>query len=241
MSEDNARNWITRLLTLGVRPNQISSTYNQKGTFQQEAYIRQLLKDTHQKRQDLGTSLKEINFIILDTETTGFEVEKDAIFSLSATKTKAGKPTASYSTLIHPNRSIPEPISKLTGISPEDVEHAPHLSDVIQTILNFLADGVLLGYHITHDLSFLNYYLLNNNYRKLPHQSFELRQLMEQVYHKHFPTLDVAMTFLNIPCNNRHSAEGDVRAMSHLWTCLLKEFEELKITTLYDLFSFISL
>jgi DNA polymerase III subunit epsilon len=240
MSEVNNRNWITRLLNLGLRPNQISSAYGQTGTFQQEAYIRQLLKDTHQRRLDLGTPIKDITFIILDTETTGFEVEKDAIFSLSATKTKAGKPTASYSTLIHPDCLIPEPISRLTGISSEDVEHAPYLSEVIQTILNFLADGVLLGYHITHDLSFLNHYLLNQNYRKLPHQSFELRQLMERVYDQHFLTLDDALNFLTIPCNNRHTADGDVQAMVHLWACLLEKLEDLKLTTLYDLYAFLA-
>ena len=81
MSEGNERHWISRLLALGLRPSQVSTNFNQAGTFQQEAYIRQLLKDSHQKRLDLGTPLKEITFIILDTETTGFDVENDAIFS----------------------------------------------------------------------------------------------------------------------------------------------------------------
>ena len=240
MSEGNERHWISRLLALGLRPSQVSTNFNQAGTFQQEAYIRQLLKDSHQKRLDLGTPLKEITFIILDTETTGFDVENDAIFSFSATKIKEEQPADSFSTLIHPARSIPEPISMLTRIFSEDVETAPLLGDVIQPILNFLQGGVLLGYHIAHDLRFINHYLLNHNYHKLPHPSFELRQLMERVFRRSFLTLDEALSFLGIFCDNRHTAEGDVQAMVQLWTYLYNKLKDLKLTTLYDIYALLA-
>ncbi|WEG11796.1 exonuclease domain-containing protein [Pullulanibacillus sp. KACC 23026] len=238
MSDAQDRSWITRFLSIGLRPDQLFGTVR-SGSLQQEAYVRQLLKETHQKRLALETPLQNVTFILLDTETTGFNADSDDIFAFSATKTKMGKPYESYSTLIKPSQPIPDAIQALTGINQEDVRFAPSMEDILPKLLQFLTDGIILGYHIAFDLTFLNAYLKANNQRRLPHQSFELRQLIEKLYQQSFPTLDDALAFFNIPCEKRHTAEGDVKAMADLWSKLYDRFQELHLATLYDLYALV--
>lgn len=239
MSNPSDQSWMARLLSMGLRSDQMSSALNQPGSMQQEAYVRHLLKETRQKRVDLETPLSEITFIVLDTETTGFQVNEDEIFAFSAAKIKSGKLMATYSTLLQPNQKLPPLISDLTGIRQEDVDHAPYMADVIHTMLDFLTSGVIVGYHITHDLTFLNTYLKQTNQKKLPHQSFELRQIMEHTYQSPFPMLDDALLFLDIQCTERHSADGDVKAMTQVWEKLYQRFHALHVSTLYDLYALV--
>ncbi len=239
MSPNNERSWINRLLSMGIRHDQMSSVLGQSGSLQQEAYVRQILKETKQKRLDFQTPLDAITFIILDTETTGFNAEEDAIFSFSATQVKAGAELSTLSTLINPERSIPKVVVELTQVDEVAVNQAPVMDDMIHRVLDFLANGILVGYHITHDLNFLNAYLRKSNLKKLPHQSFELRQLMERLYHKPFPTLDDALNFLDIPSIERHSADGDVRVMCMIWDILYDKFKAQNLVTLYDLYNLV--
>lgn len=235
MTPSPDRSWMSRFLSMGLRPDQMHGA-NRSGSLQQEAFVRQLLKDSKNKRHQLETPLDTITFIILDTETTGFSQHDDEIFAISATKMKAGNRIDSFSTLINPQKKVPQTIQELTGIKQSDVEDAPLLNEVMSTLLHFLTNGVLVGYHITHDLTFLNAFLKRTNQPKLPHQSFELRQIMEKTYRRSFPTLDDALAFHTIPCLHRHTADGDVKAMALLWETLFYEFKKDQLVTLYDLY-----
>ncbi|GGE44816.1 hypothetical protein GCM10011391_24550 [Pullulanibacillus camelliae] len=230
MNENPFRTWIGRLLTSGVPTNQT-------GSFQNEAFVRSILKEAKQKRYTLESEIKQIPITILDTETTGFHPEAgDQIISIAIAKTINGKVVDDYYTYVNPQRAIPYHISELTQIKEEHVQHAPALSEIMDQTLSLLSGSIITGYHIQHDLSFLNHYLWGHGRLKLTQQSLELRQIMESLNKQTFKTLDDALQFYNISCQERHTAKGDVNAMVHLWKGLLETLAAKHIHTLSDLY-----
>ncbi|MCZ0755018.1 exonuclease domain-containing protein [Anoxybacillus sp. J5B_2022] len=232
-----------RMLSLGVPSEKVSSvSENERHTFQQEVWVRTLLKEQQKKHIDMNTHLEHIPFIIIDTETTGFSPQHgDEIFSIAAAKTRNGQLNDFYFRLIRPEKEIPEHISQLTGIRMEDVQSAPRLKEEMKHFLSFISDGLIIGYHIGHDLSFMNHFLWTNYRTKWTGRFLEMQQVMEMIHRPVlFPTLDEALHHYDIPCEKRHTADGDVRAMVELWKRMLEDLKQKQIETLYDLYTALS-
>jgi DNA polymerase-3 subunit epsilon len=230
--------WFSRLLSLGIRHEQVSSIGE---TFQQAAWVRKLLKETKKRSYHLHTPLHEILFILLDTETTGFSPQRgDEIFSIAATKTKNGERLDHYGSHIRPKRPIPTHVVALTGITNEQVANAPSLEEEIQTILSFFEHGILLGYHIQHDIAFLNEFLSRNYRTVLAQRSLEMRRIIEALHRRSFPTFDEALSFYGIHPFARHTADGDVRSLFELWQIVFEELKQRNMETLHDLYALLS-
>ncbi|MGG1574066.1 exonuclease domain-containing protein [Fictibacillus sp. NRS-1165] len=235
-SERNLKYIMNRLFSLGLKREEVPA--GSPGSFQHEAWIRKILKEKATKRADLKTRLEDILFIILDTETTGFRPEHgDQIFSIAAAKIKNFKVVDQFSQLINPCVKIPEEISILTGIFEEDVKNAPTLDEKSEAFLRFLSGGMIIGYHISHDLAFINHFLWKRYRSSLKQPALELALITERlVGSETFETLDSAASYFNIECRNRHNAEGDVLIMAELWRSLLRLCNEKGIETLEDLY-----
>jgi DNA polymerase III subunit epsilon len=238
------RQWVSRMLSLGLPKEQLSVlSENKSRAFNQEAWIRSMLKETQRKRVNLDIPLEDVHFFVIDTETTGFYPQLgDEIIAMAAAKTINGTIQDFYFSLIKPNGGIPNQITKLTGITNKDVESAPSLASEITKLLAFLGNGVIIGYHISHDMIFINHFLWTQYRTKLTHRYLEMRAIVELLHGKGtFPTLDEALVYYSIQCEKRHTADGDVRAMTELWGYLLKELKNNSIETLYDLYNALSL
>jgi DNA polymerase III subunit epsilon len=228
-----------RMLSLGLPREHLSSIVeDEQHFFQQEVWIRSLLKDIQKKQIDINTRLENVIFIVVDTETTGFSPQHgDEIFAIAAAKTRNGRLKDSYFSLIRPDKEIPEHVSELTGIKTEDVQSAPRLKEEMNNFLTFIKDGIVIGYHIRHDLSFINHFLWTHYRRKWTARFLELQQILEMIHRNSmFPTLDEALNYYHIPCEKRHTADGDVQAMVQLWKMMLEELKNRGIETLFDLY-----
>ncbi len=94
-------------------------------------------------------------FVSIDVETTGLNPELSEIIEIGAVKVEHGKITAEYSQLVKPQRSIPEHITHLTGISDNDVTNEPPIKEIIPDFLDFINGFKLLGQNVGFDVSFL--------------------------------------------------------------------------------------
>ncbi|WP_051291224.1 exonuclease domain-containing protein [Fictibacillus gelatini] len=239
--DGNFKHMINRLLSLGLKREQLIGGHVSQGDFQHEAWIRKQLKAMSRKKMGLNTPIEEVTFIILDTETTGFRPDLgDEIFSIAAARIKNGEITNRYSTFINPGKTIPESVQQLTGIQDGDVSHAPFLKDEIQSLLDFIHHHIIVGYHIGHDLAFLNHFLWKTYKTKLPQSSLEMRKVLESFLPgMSFPLLDDALRYFSIECTNRHQAESDVFAMCELWQKIFAIIRKKNIQTLYDFYGYI--
>ncbi|HLO30811.1 MAG TPA: helicase C-terminal domain-containing protein [Anaerolineales bacterium] len=95
------------------------------------------------------------SIVAIDIETTGLSEERDAIIEIGAVKFKGHRVEDEWSSLINPNRHIPEFISGLTGISDVEVRNAPRFREVAGELEAFVGDAPIIGHNIRFDLSFL--------------------------------------------------------------------------------------
>ncbi len=69
------------------------------------------------------------SIVAIDIETTGLSEERDAIIEIGAVKFKGHRVEDEWSTLLNPDRHIPEFVSGLTGISDAEVRNAPRFHE----------------------------------------------------------------------------------------------------------------
>jgi ATP-dependent DNA helicase DinG len=95
------------------------------------------------------------SIVSIDIETTGLNVDRDAIIEIGAVKFKGHRVEDEWSTLINPGRHIPEFITGLTGISDVEVRGAPRLQDVAADLDTFVGDVPIVGHNVRFDVGFL--------------------------------------------------------------------------------------
>ncbi|HEY9153095.1 MAG TPA: exonuclease domain-containing protein, partial [Anaerolineales bacterium] len=95
------------------------------------------------------------SIVAIDIETTGLDNEREAITEIGAVKFKGNRVEDEWSSLINPNRHIPEFITGLTGIDDAMVRQAPRLRDVAHELEAFVGDVPIVGHNIRFDLGFL--------------------------------------------------------------------------------------
>jgi ATP-dependent DNA helicase DinG len=95
------------------------------------------------------------SFVAIDIETTGLDNHREAITEIGAVKFKGNRVEDEWSSLINPNRHIPEFITGLTGIDDAMVREAPRIRDVAHELEAFVGDLPIVGHNIRFDLGFL--------------------------------------------------------------------------------------
>jgi ATP-dependent DNA helicase DinG len=95
------------------------------------------------------------SIVAIDIETTGLDENREAILEIGAVKFKGHRIEDEFTTLLNPNRHIPEFITGLTGIDDAMVRQAPRLRDISQELETFVGDSTLLGHNVKFDIGFL--------------------------------------------------------------------------------------
>ena len=85
------------------------------------------------------------SIVALDIETTGLDLQKDAITEIGAVRFNGNRVEDEWTTLVNPNRPIPTMITNLTGISNEMVRNAPPLNSIIRELADFVGNAPVLG------------------------------------------------------------------------------------------------
>jgi DNA polymerase III epsilon subunit family exonuclease len=177
------------------------------------------------------SALKEIEWVVVDLETTGGKAHKNSIIEVGAVKIKHGKIVDTFQSFVRPLDKIPKFVQGLTGITPDLVAEAPHISRVLEDFLLFFDDAVLVAHNAKFDSHFLQV-----SYRKWFESSFkppfictvDLSQKVFPELKRH--SLDVLTENFNIVVENRHRALGDAEATAKLFLLLLDTLEEKGVT-----------
>ncbi len=105
----------------------------------------------------MAQSLKDIDFVIFDVETTGLSAAYgDRIIEVAVVKVRDGKIVDRFESLINPQRDIPYVATMVHGITDHQVANAPYANEVIPKLCNFIGDACLIGHNLRFDLNFLN-------------------------------------------------------------------------------------
>jgi len=97
-------------------------------------------------------------YIILDTETTGLEVQQGhRIIEIGAVLLNDRKKSEEhFHTYLNPSRLIDEEASKVHGIMNEDLIDKPYFEDIAEEFLEFIDGSTLVIHNAAFDVGFLN-------------------------------------------------------------------------------------
>lgn len=156
------------------------------------------------------------SYVSIDIETTGLNPKSDRIIEIGAQKVVEGKPCETFLTFVNPYRTLNKKTIELTGITDQQLVTAPIISDVIESLLDFLGDFPLVGHRILFDYSFLKKAAVNSklSFEKEAIDTLKIaRKYLEGLEHKNLTYL---CEYYNIP-HKPHRALEDAIATSQLY------------------------
>ena len=161
--------------------------------------------------------LKGLSFCVIDLETTGGNHENDQIIEIGMVRVSGLEVCDEKNFLIDPEMRIPDFIQKLTSIRQKDVEGCPKIEEVIEEIIDFIGDDIIVAHNISFDLPFLNSVL-----KRLGRPELENRNLCTNVMTKHMipeimsSNLNYMSQLFEIDHSKAHRAYDDARATAKL-------------------------
>ncbi|MFA5840035.1 MAG: 3'-5' exonuclease [Candidatus Margulisiibacteriota bacterium] len=188
-----------------------------------------------------GATLDDIEFVIVDIETTGLEPSLCEITEIGAMKVMGKEFKDVYSSLIKTKYPIPAEITRLTGIDDEMVKDSPDANSVLKKFVAFLGDAVLIAHNVDFDIPFIKHHLKKNLSLEINNPALCTvklsRKLLPQLpNHK----LHTVAAHYGINVQNRHRAMGDVELTFQVWEHFIQRLKEQGISNKAQLDAFIA-
>jgi len=181
-----------------------------------------------------------LNFVAIDTETTGLNSEKDEIIELAAIRYRNGVVCDRFNTFVKPVKAPPNFIKHLTHIEPESLNRAPSISKVIKDFQTFIGEDIIVGQNTPFDLGFVNSALIRNGHLPLTNKYWDTAEI-SRIY---FPfvgdhKLNTMTDFMGVKLENAHRAIDDAEATGNLMIAMsqyiLKHFSLILNARILDL------
>lgn len=186
----------------------------------------------------LARPLRQLAYVVLDTETTGLDPDgDDEIVQLAAVRIVNGRVLNGelFDTLVDPGRPIPPASTRFHGITDAMVRAAPSIDVVLPRFARFAADAVLVAHNAPFDLAFLARHAARTGVRlSAPAVDTLLLSVLlhgDQASHD----LDSVLGRYGLVASDRHTAGGDSLATARLFVHMLGVLELRGITTLDEL------
>ncbi len=192
------------------------------------------LKENHSESYNL---VKSLSFCVFDLETTGGNHKNDKIIEVGLVKINNFEIIEEKSYLIKPEVKIPEFIQRLTSISEDDVRDSPIIEDVIDDILEFMGDSILVAHNTSFDIPFFNSVL-----RRCSRPELKNRSICTNLMTKYLipnllnSNLNYMSKIFGISHKKAHRALDDARATAYLLMNYLSIFIKKNITKINHLY-----
>jgi len=186
-------------------------------------------------------SLTDLEFAVVDVETTGLAPGRHRITEVAAVIVAGGlvndDPKAIFRSLVNPQRRIPQFITKFTGISERMVARAPAATIVLPKLHAFIGGRPIVGHNVGFDLGFLAYEAEQAGLSALfPLDGVDTIALARRfVPGLRRASLDRVATALHIPIHTRHRALADAQLTASVFALLLAMARAAGCETLDDL------
>ena len=196
-----------------------------------------MLADALQTTFEDAVPLPEVEFVVVDLETTGGSPADSRITEIGAVKIRGGERTGVFETLVNPGVPIPRQISHLTGIDDLVVAGAPPIEWVLPSFAEFAHGCVFVAHNARFDFTFLNVAFERLDYDPLPPPPVCTARLARRVVWPDVPNvrLQTLAQYFRTAVRPSHRALPDAEACSEVLHGLLELSGRLGIVTLGDL------
>ena len=181
--------------------------------------------------------LSEVEFVVVDLETTGGSPTDSRITEVGAVKLRGGERTGVFETLVNPGVPIPRTITHLTGIDDIAVAGAPPIEWVLPSFVEFARGCVFVAHNARFDFTFLNVALERLDYDPLPPPPVCTARLARRVVWPDVPNvrLHTLAQYFRTAVRPSHRALPDAEACAEVLHGLLDLAGRLGIVTLGEL------
>jgi DNA polymerase-3 subunit epsilon len=184
-----------------------------------------------------GVPLREVEFVVVDLETTGGSPRESQITEIGAVRVRGGERLGTFQALVDPGSSIPPFITHLTGIDDFLVRGEPPIEAILPAFLEFARGAVFVAHNARFDFSFLNVNLERLDYPLLDGPPVCTAKLARRVVWPDVPNvrLQTLASYFRTRVKPIHRALDDAMACAEVLDGLLDLGARLGILTLGDL------
>ncbi|SDB32117.1 DNA polymerase-3 subunit epsilon [Flavobacteriaceae bacterium MAR_2010_188] len=193
---------------------------------------------------DNPKTYQEAVFIILDTETTGFDYKKDRILSIGAVVLENMQIVISKSLEVYvtQNRFNPDTVEIHGLLRNEKLNRLSEL-EAIKIFLEYIGNSIIVAHHAKFDITMINNALKRQGLPKLKNRILDTVDLHRRTLiksnlidtQKNF-TLDELAYFYDIDLSDRHTAAGDAYITALIFLRTISKLKSGKNLQLDNLF-----
>jgi DNA polymerase-3 subunit epsilon len=193
---------------------------------------------------ELSNDIDATRFVVLDTETTGFDYINDRILCIGAVVLQNNTiPIHDSFEVFIQQEHYDKATAKIHGILKEYIIDRPTELEALQQFLAFLGDSVIIAHHTIFDITMINNALERNGLPKLTNKTLDTAVLYKKtllVSHvlerKDTYSLDELADKFDISKKDRHTAMGDAYITAIAFLKILNKLRTKKGLTLKQLF-----
>src|SRR5690606_7986166 len=193
--------------------------------------------------QKLPTDPNEVRFVVVDTETTGFDYENDRILSLGALSLQNNNIVLSESLELYIAQEYYDTESvKIHGILKNSRNDQIGEAEAIQQLLAYLGNAVIIAHHAVFDLTMINRAMERQGLPRLKNKVLDTSNLYRNTLitsnifkKKEHYSLDELAEKFDICKKDRHTAIGDAYITAIAFLKILPRLKAKRPLTLRDL------
>lgn len=198
---------------------------------------------------DQTRPLTDYTFVVCDTELTGFKVKRDEIISIGAVMIRDLQIDlgTTFHRTIRPRHREHTRATLVHRITPEQLEGAPTIEEVLPEFVRFIDKSLLVGHHLVLDMRFLNRAardVLGGDLSSPGVDTLRMAQGYKRVLLGHFDENNRSLSYnlddlsreFHLPCFKSHDAFEDAMQTAYLFLFLLKKFRKGGLLTLRDIY-----
>lgn len=185
--------------------------------------------------------LDALPVLLLDTETTGLNVETDRIVSIGAVRAHGTRVYHNIviDRLINPGIPIPKRSSAVHGITSVMVDGAPSFADIFSELMEQLQGVVVIGHNIGFDLSMLRAEAHRCGLEWHDPPTLDTGHIVCAMEPKLTDlNLDAIATEYGVEARGRHTALGDALVTAEIYTKLVTLLDHRGLRTFGDVKKF---
>ncbi|MBI5250009.1 MAG: 3'-5' exonuclease [Desulfomonile tiedjei] len=199
---------------------------------------------------DQTSSINSYEFIVFDTELTGLNPRYDEIISIGAVRVRNLRIVSgeNFFTYVRPNKDLPKDSTLIHRITPQQIEDAPEMNEVLPEFVDFCGKALLVGHYVALDMAFLNKALRKHMGGIMRNPCVDSMKLA-QAYQEHrvrnsFGKVNIGISYnlaklareYDLPLFAQHDAMEDALQTAYLFLYLVRNLYEAGYYTLKDFY-----
>ncbi|MEM9001494.1 MAG: 3'-5' exonuclease [Bacteroidota bacterium] len=194
----------------------------------------------HAFEEKLPKDITDTCFVVLDTETTGFDYQKDRILCMGALRLQNHQIKVKESFEVYLDQEHYDVASAhVHGLLQQEKKTQISEQEAIEQFLVYIKNKVLVGHHIGFDVEMINQMLKRTGLPKLLNHVLDTAELYRRtllptpiLYKKANYSLDDLARKFSIPRKDRHTALGDAYITAIAFLEILEQLKPKKMTNL---------